>query len=947
MKKLKKIFALVAVITMLASMMAAPVFAESYKYEKEAVILNQLGLMAGYGLGDQVNRVQGIIFALKAAGKEDEVEAMSDAEAARIIAEKVVDANEVPAWGAKWVAYAVKYGYTSGVDASVAPKVKFAPIRSMAATEILVWLMNIGMGYKAGTNTSVSEAVNAGIIRLSQAMEFGPKPALIRDDIAGILYGACKNGVCADGRTFIQSLIDAGFVTEKAAIEAGFVEAKPVELSVVDVKADNLKQLVVEFNMPIKNAGDEENYIIENDDEVDAVIDEDSTFELSKDNMSVTITLTEPAAQQEVIDLTIKGIESESGLKLKETTIEDIEFFDNTPPRALSASVVGQYTIKVVFSEPIRIPEIKSSEDPDDYFTIDDGDYFIEKLEKFNNDTEINITLYSPIYEGTIEVETKPYIKDYAGFSVPRKTFNVRATEDDEAPVVTGYKDAKRTQVTFIFNEDIELLGDPFDSDYLDNFYHTNKNNPASDVEVNGNELTIWFEDSEMPVGRAYVNIEKNALQDLWGNKNAKITYVVDIKRDTTPPVLEKVEQDTEYSIELTFSKKLDDYTAEDIDNYTIRDENGKVIKDIIDDAVLNGNVVTIYFEEEIFGTFSIVVEDIEDLEGNVIARTTKSFTMTDRTAPNSPGNEFEAKIYKAGEKGQLLKVFFKEAMKTSGQYSVLDLEKYEIGSVNLADLDGTTIKITDGGTAVEIRVPSYEDVDDPRDDYLDIDPNDWLYIARVADISGNRTPTNYNRVRISGSTAVEIEKVELTAKDTLVVTLKDRLSKFVSDDFEDAVSATGADVRVTRVRQSVNSAGKTVVTITLRGWDRTTVTGLKFETDNTKSQNAYGDALEERMVTIEDKAPPTVLKVDYQNPTTIVITLSEAIDSGTAADNSRNGFSVNGGELERAEVNGTTITLIGTNFKETTDVSYNSIFGLADDEGNLLASFTRTDKLD
>ena len=94
------------------------------------------------------------------------------------------------------------------------------------------------------------------------------------------------------------------------------------------------------------------------------------------------------------------------------------------------------------------------------------------------------------------------------------------------------------------------------------------------------------------------------------------------------------------------------------------------------------------------------MVEDIEDLEGNVIARTTKSFTMTDRTAPNSPGNEFEAKIYKAGEKGQLLKVFFKEAMKTSGQYSVLDLEKYEIGSVNLADLDGTTIKITDGETA-------------------------------------------------------------------------------------------------------------------------------------------------------------------------------------------------------------------------------------------------------
>ena len=30
------------------------------------------------------------------------------------------------------------------------------------------------------------------------------------------------------------------------------------------------------------------------------------------------------------------------------------------------------------------------------------------------------------------------------------------------------------------------------------------------------------------------------------------------------------------------------------------RDESSRVIKDVIDDAVLNDNVVTIYFEEEI-----------------------------------------------------------------------------------------------------------------------------------------------------------------------------------------------------------------------------------------------------------------------------------------------------------------------------------------------------------
>ena len=214
MRNLKKILAAITVIAMLASMMVVPALAEGFKYEEEATILNELKLMEGMGLGDSVNRLQGLIFAIKAAGLKDEVDAMTDEEAAAILAEKVVDADEVPAWGIKWTAYAVEKGFTSGVDASVAPKVKFAPLQEVSATSFLVWIMNIGMGYKYGTDVVVAEAVNANVISLSQAMEIGAKAAIIRDDAAGILYGACKNGVNADGKTFIQSLIDAGVVTE-------------------------------------------------------------------------------------------------------------------------------------------------------------------------------------------------------------------------------------------------------------------------------------------------------------------------------------------------------------------------------------------------------------------------------------------------------------------------------------------------------------------------------------------------------------------------------------------------------------------------------------------------------------------------------------------------------------------------------------------------------------
>ena len=175
--------------------------------------------------------------------------------------------------------------------------------------------------------------------------------------------------------------------------------------------------------MPIKKAGDEGNYIIETED-ADATIDEDSDFALQDDKKTVVITLTEDAAQQEVIDLTIKGIESESGEARRDSPLKALSclitpFLRLYLPRLLAS------TIKVTFSEPIMVPyldeEIDKDEDNDDFFSIDGGDYLIEKIEKLGNDTELNVTLYSALEE-TVEIEAKPAIKDYAGFGIPKKT---------------------------------------------------------------------------------------------------------------------------------------------------------------------------------------------------------------------------------------------------------------------------------------------------------------------------------------------------------------------------------------------------------------------------------------------------------------------------------------------------------------------------------------------
>ena len=171
MRSLKRVLAAITIFTVIAAIFAFPSLAAGFRYEAEAKTLNGLKLMEGMGLGDRVNRIQGLIFAIKAAGLKEEVDAMTDTEVAGIL-KNVTDADQIPPYGRKWAAYAVKNNFTTGVDASILPKVKFAPLQEVSGTSFLVWVLKIGMGYsEAGTGNAVSEAVKCGVINEAQVRE--------------------------------------------------------------------------------------------------------------------------------------------------------------------------------------------------------------------------------------------------------------------------------------------------------------------------------------------------------------------------------------------------------------------------------------------------------------------------------------------------------------------------------------------------------------------------------------------------------------------------------------------------------------------------------------------------------------------------------------------------------------------------------------------------------
>jgi hypothetical protein len=888
MRNLKKILAAITVIAMLASMMVVPALAEGFKYEEEATILNELKLMEGMGLGDSVNRLQGLIFAIKAAGLKDEVDAMTDEEAAAILAEKVVDADEVPAWGVKWTAYAVEKGFTSGVDASVAPKVKFAPLQEVSATSFLVWIMNIGMGYKYGTDVVVAEAVNANVISLSQAMEIGAKAAIIRDDAAGILYGACKNGVNADGKTFIQSLIDAGVVTEEAAIAAGLVEAKPEVLEVVGVSALNLVQVEVEFNQPVDedSAKDKGNY------KIDKVAIKN--VDLLDDGKTVVLTFKADDArkQQDKVDLTIDGVKSANGKKIEKTTIKGIEFIDTEIPTVVDGSVIGSDTIKIVFSEPMDPKTVKKAN-----FSVNSGKLYIKEVKLQNNYTEALVVLYSNLKEGEVTVQVKSGNEDFAGFGVVGKLLTLTVVEDKEAPYVVGYEKASKNGVTLIWNEDIKFNG----AVDLDDYYHTNSKNYAGPdknnrgsitnmddyVKIEGNKLTIKFDAKERPMPEvAYVYVLKEAVKDYWGNKNTQQMIKVEYDADEEPPVVEEIEVKSQSQIVIKFNEELDGDSANDKKNYTLLDKNGKEIRGIIKKAEYANKKVTITFNEDLNGDYAIVIEKVKDTSDNEIEKVTMSFTVEDKTKPDI--SKFKAKIYKAGDVDQLLKVSFGEAMATEGKYSVLDLEKYTVDGRILADIDDVEITAVDDYKAVEIKIPSREDLiedgveesDIKAEDHLDVQPGmSIITVTRVADAAGNYMSEPSWNGTIEASSYIEIDKVEATARDKIVITLKDELHDFEIDDLlittsaaiteaEDKLKNDLKALKYAEVDTSLNDDGNTVITITLA--EKLTHEAKISEGDNDvdvyvyvigeESENVYGETLKKdygKKWAVPDKIAP------------------------------------------------------------------------------------------
>ncbi len=974
---MRKILSLVLVLALVLG--AFPVFADNDAMDPMAAaeVLKGYKVLIGNEVGDlmldeYLTREQSLVVLARLMGMEDEAKATTIA----------ASFKDIPAgsYYAPFIAFAEGKGWTNGIGNSL-----FGYGQQVKTQEAAAFMLR-ALGYEVAYEDVMTKAAELGILK-GVSSEAGAD--MLRGQLAVMMYNTLETKPMNSDITLREQL-GLGEVAQSGAAV------------ITDVVADNLKQLKVYFSAPVEKAGDEDNWSVNK--KASFKITEDAKFALSEDKMMVTITLDSEnlAEQQEVVSLTCKDLLAE------EVTIDGIQFLDTTIPEVEKVEVIGINTIKVTFSEPMVKASLQNKEH---YFVkkADGTKLHISKVTEENYGMVAYVELYSDLAEGDIVVEVKD-VNDFQDFNIKQPAiFNLTVVKDTEKPYITGYKDASPYEVTLIWNEDIKFVDDPIK---LEKFYHTNTHDTPKSVSIHGNEMTLVFEKTEdedklLPAGTAYIYVQDKAVQDYWENQNDDQMFVMEIELDKEPPSIVKYKQlSGQRRLEVEFSENL--YHKDKYKISLLKDgkEDDTVLSfDFGGDDVVYGDTLYITFDDDMYGDYSLVFENVQDRAGNKMPKTTLDFVMVDKVRPfafDEDGKQvFTVTAYNAGwplksadvHKDQKILIDFGEKMDVESitdrdNYWLVEpaddlgLGKYKVQS----NLENSNIdfEVLDEGEKLLITIPwSWTKKDADRNDLLlEVDDTDntkilqRLKIGQLKDAAGNRMTTFTALLAIDNGNVKTIESgAELTDGKTVVVTIEDDVRaklQIGKIELRTTVTTTGPAVvfdnkKFASTKVSLKD-GDTVITFKLNDDQveklfKSTdpeVAGLQYRIVENSMTNVYGKGVAEVAWTdVEDKAAPEVVEVyynkDYTTGGAIIVEFTEAIDGSSIAVRGNNGFTDSTKLIPKnvdhtVTVMGNCLVIVenkdGKSFKDTTDLYYDGKNDIQDADGNRVKAFSRTKTL-
>ncbi|MDR7869641.1 MAG: Ig-like domain-containing protein [Tissierellaceae bacterium] len=855
-RTLSLVLALVMVLGSFSTVFAAPTAVEN----EAAAFLEQEGVLLGADgdlmLENNLERRDAVILLSRLLGVEDEAAEFLTTEESPSWEDARTDAYYVP-----YFAWAQENGYFEGDDEG-----NFNPRNAITAQEyalVLLRAMDYDVkGHDAWAN-ALETAKEAGLL---EGVEVENKDAVVRGQMAVMTLNALK--------------AEKGKLAEKLGIEL----PKPATLEVEDVYADNLMQVVVEFNNEVDedSATNLDNYTF---------AEEFESAELLENGKTVVLTLKESEilTSQKEYKLTVNNVLlADSDVKLAKVEVKFVAV-DVTLPAVEEVNGLGTKAVEVVFSEPVT----KATANKMTAYKIDDK--VISGSIKYVYPNSVIISTNMTVGDHKLSVKD---VEDFAGFKVQETGFEFTIAEDNDAPEIVSAKSIDLKKVEVIFNEPVKAVS---------NGYHTSKSNLATrPISVSGNKVTLSFNN---PMSLANTTIYVDGVEDYSGNK-ADRTIVITPELDQTRPEVVAVDVKDGKEFTIAFSKDLNADSAKTNANYIIKNAEDKVPAGYGLNAKGNPIVTPGYDatkDEVTFnlvkslpkGSYTLEITGIQDDSyiKNTIIPHVEAFEVGDTGKPSVSSSWLSEEQLSNGKWAQYIYVQFSEAVSTEGNGNALELVKYNytdvVNGTNIADSrwvpvpEKATIDLITEDT-VRINLPS---VDAKR-------VVKGVRVTLVSDLEDNFLEglVGYQDVT-NARAAITLLSAEATATDTIEATFSGRLTSISASDF---LLKAGAATRNVTLYDFEYDGAETIATFKLA--DNENVAEDVYASESVKwnfatvdqayisSQDTFGKTLSEDETgkLIEDAIKPTinhdVAMVVATGAQSFTVTFNENIDASFIA---------------------------------------------------------------
>ncbi|HPL54853.1 MAG TPA: hypothetical protein PLW11_12100, partial [Bacillota bacterium] len=494
-------------------------------------------------------------------------------------------------WAENYMAYAKSHpelGWQGNPDGTFAPS---ANINGQAFYKVMLETL----GYKQDIDFTYAEtlkfAQSTGLVK--KAEDISKLKDFTVNDVAKGIYSALNTKPKDSENKLITVMVEKNIITSEKAVAAGLtLDTK--DAKVVSFNAISNNKIQVEFDQDI--------LLQKADVEISQVGGSSRLSVLSVESYGKEATISTTEAKPfNAYELTINTLVPTNNVVIKGYKRKFVAMPKDTVRPTAKHEIIGRNEILVTFSEEV---DRSSAENPSNYLIEYDVVILNAQLNESGKVVVLKTTDMSPNSFYRFNIQN---VCDIAGNSMDRYTALFEgAKKDTQGPIVVSVMSESNTNVVVTFNERVDVGS----AENIDN-YEIGSGLSVTGARLDESGKAVILSTAIQQSGTIYSLTVQN-IADTWGNTMYRKEYRF-VSDSTRPSVSVMAISNNE--VRVTFSKKMDRQSVEDISNYSI--DKGLDVRDALLDG--SGKVVTLITSDQTLReVYSLTIMQVFDAWGNM-----------------------------------------------------------------------------------------------------------------------------------------------------------------------------------------------------------------------------------------------------------------------------------------------------------------------------------------